>query len=372
MAKSRYHYEENDPEVATKHAENRGGYDNPVKDSFKAFMPKEGKHRIRIIGRTWSEEEGPKHWAFPMYLHYEVGPDNAAYPCLEKHGKGRCPICEERKALDAAGDEEGAKAMRASLTQLAWVIDRNAEEDGPKVFRMPASKLEAIICRRSRDEDTGASLRIDHPENGRDVIFYVKGAKRTKQYEDIQLASKTSPLCEEERDMEDWLAFVKKNPLPSVINFFDAKHIEKVFSGTKDRNDEDDGDRRPARGAERSERPARSDDGDEERGKRTARKDDDDEPPPRSRRATTRADDDIDAPEEEAPRASRKRAELNDEEERPAKGKERGEDREPSRGRERTEERSSRGDDEERPARRGLRDEVKSGLSRRKRDEDDE
>ena len=246
MVRSRsqdFTYQENDQEVSTQHAAGGGLYDNPIKADFKNFKPREGKNRIRILPRTWSDAEGPRHWAFPFWIHYQIGPDNAAYPCNQKMYGEDCPICEERARISNSGDEETARQLRPSLTQLAWVIDRNDEVSGPKVFRMPAKKLEGPICELSRDEETGAILKIDHPNEGFDVTFIRTGSQRNTDYTAPQVVRKPSYVSEEEEEQTGWLTFITENPLPSVINKFSYEYVSKVFSGVvssvKDVEDDD-------------------------------------------------------------------------------------------------------------------------------------
>ena len=36
-----------------------------------------GAQHIRILPRTWNDDEGPRHWGFEAFLHYGVGADNS-------------------------------------------------------------------------------------------------------------------------------------------------------------------------------------------------------------------------------------------------------------------------------------------------------
>ncbi len=291
---TKFKYRENDPDIAQRHAESKGDYDRPVSDKFGQFKAKDGKNRIRILPRTWSAEDGPAHWAYPLWIHYEVGPDNAAYPCPKKMGKGDCPMCEEQARLASDGDTEGAKQLRPSLTMLCWVIDRNNEDKGPLIFRMPAKKLEGPICDLSRDEETGERLVIDHPEDGYDITFTRTGTGRTStDYSAAAIARKPSYLSEDEAEAEEWLALIDKNPLPSCVNEFDYDYLSSIFSGKKSskRAEEDEEESPPPR-SRRS------------RASETAGEDD--EPPVKSknRRAPTEPEEDDEEDEDDEVPAS--------------------------------------------------------------------
>lgn len=346
-----YRYRDVDDDEVKRHAERTGDYDSPIKGGIKLFKGREGKNKIRILGYTWDPSEGPKHWALPLYLHYGIGADNASYACRAKMGLGDCVICDERRELDAAGDKEDADKLRPNATMLVYVVDRNREEDGPVVFKMPAKKLEAAICGLSRDEETQALIKIDHPEKGYDVTFDRKGTGLKTEYSQVAISRKQTPLSPDKAEMQEWLDYVEANPLTKVINVYSNEYIAKVFSGKSSKRD-DDPDPEPTTRSERS----RSRDDDAPRSRREPVEEDPD--PPRASRRATNDDEkaDIDAPAEPA---RRRRSSADDDE---PEGKD--QDRETSRGRT-SSERGVRGDDEERPRR--AREEAEP-LRRRSRD----
>jgi len=354
MAKRKFKYRESDPDVTSQHADRKGDYDRVLEDHVKVFTAKEGKNRLRIMPRTWEDDEGPKHWAFPVYLHYGVGPDNGRYPCPNRMGWGPCPMCEERSKMDVDGDKKASSELRPSPSQLCWVIDRNHEEEGPMAFLMPATKLEGPICDLSRDMDTGARLKIEHPELGYDITFTRKGTGRTStDYSAAAISRKQTFLSEDEKEEEEWLTFIEENPLSRIVKQYDYDYLKQVFGGLK------------------ASKRTKDEDEDEE----------DDAPPPRSRRRgrTKEVDDEdaeLDEPEseeeEEVKPKRRRRAEPVEEE---PEGK-------PESGRRRTKA-TSRGDDDEeeeeeeekepepkRGRRSKLREGVSKGLRSRRRSEE--
>ncbi len=284
MTRRKFEYQDNDPSVGEKHATSKGDYDNPIRDDIKMFTPKEGKNRVRILPRTWVDSEGPEHWAFPIHLHFGIGPDNSSYLCPTKMGKGTCPICEERGRLDATGDKEAARELRVALYQLVWIIDRNDEDVGPKAWRMPASKLEGPICDLSRDEDTGAILKIDHPADGYDVTFTRSGTGRNTDYTAPAVVRKQTYLSENEELEQEWLDYISANPLPTILNHYDTQYITNVFGGATTARDsaldEDEDDSPPPRSRRSRERTEASDTSDDDLDAPSA---DEDDSPPRKR-----------------------------------------------------------------------------------------
>jgi len=233
MARERrkFKYRDSDPTVTSDHADRRGDFDRILEDHVKVFTAKEGKNRIRIMPRTWEDDQGPKHWAFPLYMHYGVGPDNSRYPCPNRNGWGPCPMCEERSKLDVDGDKDAASELRPSPSQLCWIIDRNREEDGPQVFLMPSTKLEGPICDLSRDPDTGERLKIEHPESGYDITFTRKGTGRNTDYSAAAVARKATFLSEDEKEEDEWLTFIEENPLPKMVKRYEYDYLKQVFGG---------------------------------------------------------------------------------------------------------------------------------------------
>ena len=63
--------------------------DSFIIEEISLYKPAEGDNTIRIIPPTW---EDPENYGLDIYVHYNVGPDNAAYLCLDKMLGKPCPI----------------------------------------------------------------------------------------------------------------------------------------------------------------------------------------------------------------------------------------------------------------------------------------
>lgn len=223
-SKNKFSYKPRTSEQLNKRATQSGGLrDSYVKNEFSMFSAKEGAAvKMRILPPTWSDE--PEHWGMDIYVHYGIGPDNATYLCKSKMKEENCLICDERLKAEKEGESDYAKTLAPNKRVLIWLIDRNKDDVGPLLWAMPWT-VDRDICKISID-DSGTIIQLDDPENGYDVLFTREGSMQKTKYTGIQVARRSTPLGKDE-----WLEFVVKNPLPSVLNFFDEEHIRAVFTG---------------------------------------------------------------------------------------------------------------------------------------------
>ena len=281
-----------------------GNYDNYLSSDAPFFKAKEGENTVRIMPPTWDDQEKwGNGWEIVVWLHRNVGPDNGTYLCLDKMKGIPCPICEARRD---ATDEDEAKELQVNPRPLCWVIDRNNEKAGPQVMGMPISLFRDINT-RSIDKKTGDVLVIDGDKEGYgyDVMFNREGNDLRTKYTAVEIDREETALAESEKTQQRWLDFIEDHPLPDMLVFYEAAHIEKVLFGKSERRRgsepaEEETDRRSERRGRREE-PAAA------------------EEAPRGRRGRAEP-----AEEEEVPRSRRGRSDPAEEEEAPAR---------PSRGR---------------------------------------
>jgi hypothetical protein len=320
-SKRSFHYEHRSKEDVKARANMRGGgYDSFVKPEFKRYKVRDGKNLVRILPATW---EKPKHYGYDIWVNYGIGADNQSYLSLSKMNDEADPLAEARKQAQREGDDETAKALSPRQRVLVWVIDRNEEDEGPQLWDIPFS-VDKDFINLCLDEDTKEVIYPDDPDNGHDLRFYKEGSGLGTKYPASRMKLlDESPLHEDQGTQDEWLEFVKENPVPDCLQFYSADQIASAFDGqvrTKDDNDEkprkklrdeDDEGTKPKR------RPvADEDDDSEEKPKRRATKDDDeDEPDEKPRRARTQLKDE-DEPDEadEKPRKKAKPARDEDEE----------------------------------------------------------
>ena len=340
-------------DVVRRSKQSGGSYDSFLIPGIIKYKPREGENRIRVLPRTWKDtEKWGDNWEVLASLHRNVGPDEATYLCLDKMQGKKCPVCEVRRKAES----EEADALRVQVRPMVWIIDRDNEKAGVQLWDMPLG-LFRDINRRSVDKKTNAVILVDDPEEGFDIMFTREGEGKTTKYVSVEIDRDPTPLHDNERKMARYLEYVQENPVPSVLNFYDAAHIEKVLFGQVEaaqkrrRDDDDDEDeeeettstRRRRRRVDDDEeeeeeeerttsrkkkRPARDEDEDEDEAEDEDEDDDEDEKPvPRRKKKRPVArdeeddeDDDEDEDEEEeddepAPRKKKRRPVARDEEE---------------------------------------------------------
>lgn len=245
--KSRFVYrgDERTTEDVVRNSRRSGGaYDSYLAPDVQLLKLKEGDSTLRILPPSWSEADDDKWgkgWHIEVVLHYGVGPDNATYLCLDKMLGKRCPICEARRA---ATDDERDQ-LRPQSRFLCWVIDRANEKAGPQVWSMPVTVFRDINI-KSIDKKSNKPIPIDHPDKGFDIYLRKEGTGIKTKYSVDEIDRDPTPLADDERDQDRWLAFITDHPLPDVLQYYEADHIEGVLAGRSQRDDddeEDDGDR---------------------------------------------------------------------------------------------------------------------------------
>jgi hypothetical protein len=249
---------------------NTSGNDPFLADALKVFKPRQGDNTIRFLPATW---EDSKHYGLDVFVHFGIGPDRAAYLCLDKMKGKPCPICEARKRAVAEGDQEFADELRPSARVIAYVIDRDKDREGALVWGMSA-RQDSEIARLAVDKQNGEALNVDSPDEGYDLTFTREGEGLKTRYSGFAFSRRSSSL-----DHKKALQFAIDNPLADALVFYSYDHIAKSFAGTKARSDDDD-DKPSKRGRDRDDdKPAaRRGRDDDERPARRPRDDDDDKP----------------------------------------------------------------------------------------------
>ena len=351
---SKFKYQpRSDETVRARANQTGGGFDSYLNNKANFLKVKEGENVLRIMPPTW-DTKGPfgDNWAIDIWVHRDIGPDKGVYLCLDKMNKGKCPLCEARHDVDP-DDEALLKALKPQRQLLAYVINRDAEKEGPVVWRL-GWQLEKEIQLRSQDKKTGAVLNIDDPDNGYDISFRRDGQGLKTRYSGEEVMRDETPLHEKQSKQDAWMEFIIDNPLPSLLNFYDAEYLEAIYRGKKSAkaDNDEEADDRPTRS---SRRPAKDEDEEQdERPRRRAAKEED-EPEERPRRSSRREE-----PEEEDERPRRRAAKDDDEEmpndremarnSRRAKDEEEEEEPKPRRRKDEDE------DEDERPRRRAAKD----------------
>ena len=223
-AKSGFKYNAPSADSMKKRASQNGSSrDQMFAQDVNLFTPAEGDNTVRVLPPTWDDAQ---HFGYDVYVHYDVGPDGAAYLCLEKMEGKPCPICEERKRAADSGDSDYADKLKPNKRVLVYVVDRDKEKEGLKVWSMSWT-IDRDLCALAVDKRTGEVYAIDDPEDGYDISFERKGTGITTKYLGLQIARRPSSLGN-----DAWLDQITRTPIPELLNFFDYDHIQAQFSGS--------------------------------------------------------------------------------------------------------------------------------------------
>jgi hypothetical protein len=355
--KSRFEYKERSADDVKKRAEQTGGrFDSIFKQGFDTFRAKEGENVLRILPPTWSDHD---HYAYDLYVHSRIGPDNSDYLCLRKMKGEPCPICAASEEAKEAGEADEAKALQPSKKVAMWVVDRDsdAKDPTPAIYAISwmADRDIAALC---HDKRKGKVLLIDHPDDGYDLIIKRHGQGLKTRYT-YSIDRESSPIDDDPRAQDDVLDFVQETPIPDTLQYRDSEYLEKVLAGSQAEKDKD-----------------LDEDGDKDKDdRRSRRRDDDDGDNRSSRRSRSREDDDKD----ERKSSGRERITRDDEDRSSRRSRDKDEEDDKDKDDDRSSRRSrSRDDDDDKSSRRRDRDDKEDKgdederSSRRGRDKDED
>jgi len=231
--------------LRTNKSQNRVGYDSPWSREIKAFKPNSGKNSLRFLPFP---DQG--HYALSVMVHYGVGPDNAAYLCLDQNegGEGDCPICAEANRLrreakllpegpkrDALNDQ--AYKIKAKERRLVLLIDRDNEAEGIQYWAMPYS-IDKNLIELAEDSDSGEPYFIaglfdgqEMIDDGHDIMFRKDGERMQTKYTGEQIRPQKSPLSDSPAREKEWLEQLAQISKEDLVRFYSEDHIRKVFLG---------------------------------------------------------------------------------------------------------------------------------------------
>lgn len=192
---------------------------------FPRFQVKDGgtEHVIRILPASW---ENAEDYGLRIFPHYNVGLHKSSFLCLDRMGRGKCPICEE---VALAGDDKEAELLKVKYSFLMWIIDRSDSNTGPKLWAAPAV-VERQLAQTAYDKKTNTFIFYDDPDEGFDINFTVAGKKPFIKYEGVMPDRQPSPLGTPE-EIDKWLKFIAENPLPNLLSFKNEEYIRNVLHG---------------------------------------------------------------------------------------------------------------------------------------------
>ena len=174
-----------------------GGSNNQT----KRFKPQVGKQTVRVVPFKYNKE-------FPfteMKFYYGIGSKKVIASPLNWGEKD--PIAEFAKQLRGTNDKENwrlAKKLDPKVRIFAPVIVRGQESEGVHLWEFGKEIYEAFL-QMAADEEVGDFTDI---MTGRDIKLVTVGPESTGTVYNkttIQPSMKTSPLSEDDKELELWL-----------------------------------------------------------------------------------------------------------------------------------------------------------------------
>jgi hypothetical protein len=236
-SRSSFNYKPRNEEDVKKRSERSGGrFDSLYKGGFDVWRPKVGDNLIRILPPTWDDHE---HYGYDIWVHAYVGADSSSYLCLNKMGKGHCPMCAAAKEAKDAGEEDEAKALAPKNLVVCWILDRDEDSTTPVLYGMSwaMDRDIAALCHNKR---TGKILLIDHPDDGYDITIKRQGQGLKTKYFGMAVDRDSTPICDDTDEQEKVLELIQENPIPSILNYYDEDYLEKVLAGTASASSKDE------------------------------------------------------------------------------------------------------------------------------------
>jgi hypothetical protein len=246
-----FHYEPRKQEDMEQHANRRTSrFDTLFDEKFREFRAHAGANYVRILPATWKNK---KHYGFEFWAHRFVGSENGNYPCPRKMKDQRCSVCEAHRIAVKDGDEEEARKLAVKNVFAYWVIDREADsanKNRPQIW-VVTNLMDKDIMGLTLDRQKKSFLYIEHPEQGYDLSFNREGQGLSTRYTSFQFDRDPSPISRDGRTQDSILEFITEHPLPDLLHWYDADHLDSVMFGTADDHRDEDLD------AEEDESPRR-------------------------------------------------------------------------------------------------------------------
>jgi len=223
-----------------------GGRDSYFNSDIVFFTAREGDNNVRILPPPPDADWG--HYGVSIACHYDIGPDKSAYLCRDKMLSEECPICAERAAATAAGEDDFADVLKPGYRTAVYIIDRNQEGKGPMLWNVSGG-LDKDITKLCIDPATGEILPVDDPNDGYDLAFVREGTGLKTKYKGVQFARKASPLSDDPEAAEAWLEHIVAHPIDKCLVYHEYDYIKKVLEGQAPAADTDAEAAKPAAGA---------------------------------------------------------------------------------------------------------------------------
>lgn len=209
------------------------GFIGVLKDGLPMWKVGEGKHKFDmlpyIVGKKHpTADKGKYDYMLDVFLHQNVGVDNAQYICLKEMFGKDCPICDYRSQLqqDGEDDKDKLKKLKAKHFGLYNIICRDSSEQenkGVQLLFINTWNMEDRL-RELSDSDSGEPILYPNVEEGKTISF-----KRTGMGKDNTRYTAHAFLEREKKISEKILD--KTFTLDECIVIPTEAEVEKAFFG---------------------------------------------------------------------------------------------------------------------------------------------
>lgn len=164
------------------------GFIGVLKGDLPTWKAGEGKHKIDILPFVVGKKhptlkKGEYDYKMDVWVHSNIGVDNAQYLCLHKMFDQDCPICNYRAQLQQEGedDKDKIKALQPKHNCLYNIIcyDSNEQEKkGIQLWLINAWNMEDRL-QELADDESGERVLFPDPSEGKRISFKRTGTGAT-------------------------------------------------------------------------------------------------------------------------------------------------------------------------------------------------
>jgi len=214
---------------ATQYSERRTStYDSLILPTGpKYFKARGGPNQIRILPPTWG---GARHYSYEVKVHNDVGASRQQYLCLAQEGSPdrHCPLCEARNEPGLTQDEKDK--LRAKSRNYIYLIDRHNQGLNVLLWSISTQSDKEILS-QSLIKRTQEYLPIANVHKGYDIDFHREGEGLATRYRGFMVSRESTPLSTDPSELRQWVDYIDNHPIPEILQFFPAAHIQAVFTG---------------------------------------------------------------------------------------------------------------------------------------------
>lgn len=192
--------------------------------NYDAFRPIDGPNKFRLLPPLEADDlatvGGIGVWK------YYAGGNTYISPTTLNSG-ARDPMLEKYRKYKLI-DPKRANAFKPTRAVMAYVLDYNRDEDPTvvKLFMCSASLMKRIL-ERAEDRETGKIIPIDHPEEGRVVMFDKSGKGLTTTYTREEIGRNPDPLQDPEAIAD------QMKPFKDIIKIYSYEELAQLAEDTE-------------------------------------------------------------------------------------------------------------------------------------------